>query len=118
LTFVFGLANFSPRLKAVNGNVSNGAYLVKHGEVEKVKRAIKDFVRYVDSQEPGTIMYLAWQQKDNPTRVINLFIFKDSAAQKLHGQSDAVRRFESVYSPELSGGDVLFTDYEMIAGKR
>jgi hypothetical protein len=29
-----------------------------------------------------------------------------------------VRRFESIYSPELVGGEVIFTDYEMIAGKR
>jgi hypothetical protein len=29
-----------------------------------------------------------------------------------------VRRFEAVYSPELAGGDVVFTDSEMIAGKR
>lgn len=34
-----------------------------------------------------------------------------------HGQSEAVRRFESVYSPELAGGDVAFTDYELISGK-
>ena len=25
--------------------------------------------------------------------------------------------FESVYSPELVGGDVVFTDYELIVGK-
>jgi hypothetical protein len=35
-----------------------------------------------------------------------------------HGQSDAVKRFESVYSPELVGGDVVFSGYELIAGKR
>jgi hypothetical protein len=45
-------------------------------------------------------------------------IFKDAAAQTLHGQSEAVRRFESIYSPELVGGEVIFIDYEMIAGKR
>jgi len=31
--------------------------------------------------------------------------------------SEAVKRFESVYSPELVGGDEVFTDYELIAGK-
>jgi hypothetical protein len=29
-----------------------------------------------------------------------------------------VRRFESIHSPELVDGEVIFTDYEMIAGKR
>lgn len=95
-----------------------GGYQVKASAVEKVKKAIKDFVPHVQESEPGTQMYLAWQQKADPTRFLHFFIFEDDAAQAGHGQSDAVHRFESVYSPELVGGDVVFTDYEMVAGKR
>lgn len=62
-------------------------------------------------------MYLAWQQKDDPTRFLHLFIFEDAAAQARHGESDAVRHFEAVYSPELVDNEVLFIDYEMVAGK-
>lgn len=94
-----------------------GGYRVKPSAVNKVKQAIKEFVEYVKANEPGTHMYLAWQQAD-PTRFLHLFIFEDEAAQTRHGQSDAVRRFEAIYSPELVEGDVVFTDYEMIAGKR
>jgi quinol monooxygenase YgiN len=72
----------------------------------------------VRANEPGTHMYLAWQQKDDPTHFLHLFIFEDAAAQKRHGDSEAVKRFQSVYSPELVEGEVVFTDYEMIAGKR
>ena len=64
------------------------------------------------------ICTLRGKQKDDPGRFLHLFIFKDAAAQTLHGQSEAVRRFESIYSPELVGGEVIFTDYEMIAGNR
>lgn len=95
-----------------------GAYQVKPSAVDKVKQAIKDFVSYVKANEPGTHMYLAWQQKDDPTRFLHLFIFEDAAAQTRHGQSDAVKRFESIYSPDLVGGDVVFTDYELVSGKR
>jgi quinol monooxygenase YgiN len=94
-----------------------GGYQVKPSAVEKVKQAIKEFVRYVQENEPGTKMYLAWQQKSDPTRFLHLFIFEDAAAQARHGRSAAVKRFESVYSPELVGGDVVFTDYEMVFGK-
>jgi quinol monooxygenase YgiN len=94
-----------------------GGYRVKPSAVEKVKQAIKDFVRYVQANEPGTQMYLAWQQKDDPTRFLHLFIFEDAAAQTRHGQSEAVKQFESIYSAELVGGDVVFTDYELVAGK-
>src|ERR1700724_3824746 len=95
-----------------------GRYQLKASAVEKVKKAIKDFVPYIQENEPGTQMYLAWQQKDDPTRFLHFFIFADAAAQALHGQSQAVNRFESVYSPEFVGGGVVFADYEMVAGKR
>ena len=94
-----------------------GGYRVKPSAVEKVKEAIKVFVRHVQENEPGTKMYLAWQQKSDPTRFLHLFILEDAKAQARHGLSEAVKRFESVYSPELVGGDVVFTDYDMIAGK-
>ena len=95
----------------------SGAYRVKPSAVEKVKQAIQEFVRCVQANEPGTQMYLAWQERDDPTQFVHLFIFADAEAQKRHGESDAVKRFEAVYSPELAGGDVVFTDYDMIAGK-
>ena len=94
-----------------------GGYQVKASAIDTVKQAIRDFVGYVQANEPGTQMYLAWQQKDDPTRFLHFFIFKDAAAQAAHGRSDAVKRFESIYSPGLVGGDVVFTDYDMVAGK-
>jgi quinol monooxygenase YgiN len=96
----------------------SGAYQVRPSAVDKVKKAIEEFVAYVKANEPGTHMYLAWQQKDDPTRFIHHFIFADADAQARHGQSEAVKHFEAIYSPELIGGDVVFTDYEMVAGKR
>jgi quinol monooxygenase YgiN len=95
-----------------------GAYQVKPSAISKVKKAIDEFVRYVKANEPGTHMYLVWQEKNDPTRFLHLFIFEDEAAQARHGKSDAVKKFESVYSPELVGGSVVFTTYEMVAGKR
>ena len=94
-----------------------GGYQVKPSAVNKVKEAIREFVAYVQANEPGTQMYLAWQEKNDPTRFLHLFIFADEAAQARHGESEAVKRFESVYSPELVGGEVVFTDYELISGR-
>ncbi len=59
----------------------SGAYQLKASAVEKVKAAIQEFVNYVQANEPGTEMYLAWQQKEDPTRFIHLFRFKDADAQ-------------------------------------
>jgi hypothetical protein len=72
-----------------------------------IEQAIQEFVRYVQANEPCTQMYLAWQEMDEPIRLLHLFIFDDPAAQTRPGQSEAVKRFESIYSPELVGGAVV-----------
>jgi quinol monooxygenase YgiN len=90
-------------------------YQVKQSAVDKVVAAVETFVAYVTEREPGTRLYAAWQQQDDPTRFVHLFIFEDEDAHRAHGASDAVRRFEEVYRPELVGGPVVFTDYRLIA---
>jgi quinol monooxygenase YgiN len=106
------------RKRFVMAIYQTGAYRVKPESIAKVKAAIEELVGHLRANEPGTQMYLAWQEKDDPTRFIHLFIFADAAAHERHGQSEAVKRFESVYSPELVGGAVIFTDYQMVSGKR
>jgi quinol monooxygenase YgiN len=96
----------------------SGGYQVKPSGVEKVKNAIAEFVEYIKANEPSTQMYLAWQEQDDPTKFLHLFIFQDEESATRHGESDAVRRFESVYRPELVSEGVTFTDYHMPAGKR
>jgi len=93
-------------------------YQVRKSGIEKVKQAIEEFVVYVRAHEPGTQMYGAWQQQDDTTRFVHVFIFEDQAAHEVHSQSDAVKRFEAAYRPELTGGDVVFTDYELVASNQ
>jgi quinol monooxygenase YgiN len=93
-------------------------YQVQASAVEKVKAAIAEFVEYVAANEPGSRVYAAWQQHDDPTKFVHLFEFADDAAHQAHGRSDAVRRFEAVYGPELAGGPVVFTDYVLVADNR
>jgi quinol monooxygenase YgiN len=90
-------------------------YQVKPAAVEKVKAAIEEFVRYVADNERGSRLYASWQEQDDPTKFVHLFIFEDEAAHEVHGRSAAVRQFEAVYTPELVGGPVVFTDYVQIA---
>jgi len=90
-------------------------YQVNAEAVEKVKDAIATFVAYVAEHEPGTKLYAAWQEVEDPTRFIHLFIFEDGAAQEIHSSSEAVQTFESVYAPELVGGPVVFVDHVQVA---
>ena len=90
-------------------------YQVDEAAVAEVKAAIVEFVDHVRTDEPGTRLYAAWQQEDDPTRFVHLFIFEDEAAQEAHSGSSAVGRFEAAYAPHLVGGPVVFTDYVLIA---
>ena len=90
-------------------------YRARANAVEKVKAAIESFVDYVRGSEPGTRMYAAWQEVEDPTSFVHLFIFEDEAAHQAHGASKAVRQFESVYQPELLDGPVVFIDYGLVA---
>ncbi len=90
-------------------------YQVRADAVERVKTAIADFVAYVAANEPGSHLYAAWQEVDDPTKFVHLFIFADEAAHQTHGNSAAVRAFEAVYGPELTAGPVVFTDYRQVA---
>jgi quinol monooxygenase YgiN len=90
-------------------------YRVNAAAVDKVKAAVETFVDYVRGNEPGTRMYAAWQQIEDPTRFVHLFIFEDDAAHRAHGATQAVRQFEAVYQPELLDGPVVFTDYGLVA---
>ena len=93
-------------------------YQVNASAVDKVVAAIETFVAYVAENEPGTKVYAAWQQQDDPTKFVHLFEFEDESAHQAHGGSEAVRRFEEVYRPELAAGPVVFTDYRLIADNR
>lgn len=90
-------------------------YQVRDQAADKVKAAIVEFVGYLRQNEPTTWFYAAWQDKQDPSKFVHLFTFEDEAAHERHGQSEAVKRFESVYKPELVGGQVVFTDYRLVA---
>jgi quinol monooxygenase YgiN len=90
-------------------------YQVRLDAVDRVKTAIEEFVRYVTENEPGSRLYSAWQEVEDPTKFVHLFIFEDEAAHEAHGRSAAVRKFEDVYKPELTAGPVVFTDYKLVA---
>ena len=93
-------------------------YRVTPASVDEVRVAIATFVGYVRANEPGSRLYAAWQQQDDPTRFVHLFIFEDEEAQRIHSESAAVARFEAAYRPHLVGGDVVFTDFLEIASNR
>ena len=89
-------------------------YEVNTDAVDKVKQAIREFVHYVEANEPGTLIYSAWQTQNHPTQFTHFFAFEDATAKAAHSRSNAVKQFEAVYRPELVGS-VAFTDCDQVA---
>jgi quinol monooxygenase YgiN len=86
-------------------------------DVEALPRclaAIDEFVAYVRAHEPGTLRYEVWQEHDDPTRFVHLFIFRDDAAQRRHSESAEVKRLASALYPECIA-PVEFVGYREIA---
>ncbi len=94
-----------------------GAYQVKPDSIAKVRQAVTELTDHVKENEPGTVFYLAWQQRDDPARFMHLAVFDDETALEIHHASKALRRFEKLCAPYIVGGPVFFTEYDEVAGK-
>ena len=94
-------------------------YMTARFEVQKealeiCKQIIQEFVDYVRANEPDTILYTSLQEKENPTRFLHYFIFRNEGAREIHSSSDAVNHFTSVLYPDLIA-PVEFTEYSNFA---
>ena len=87
-------------------------YQVRAESVDKCLAAIRGFVAYVRASEPGTLRYEVWQEEQDPTRFVHLFVFRDAEADLAHSQSAEVQRFASVLYPECLA-PVEFVNYRL-----
>ena len=87
---------------------------VEKEALEVCKRAIQDFVDYVRTNEPGTILYTSLEEKEHPGRFLHYFIFRDDRARELHSNSDAVNRFTNILYPNIVA-PVEFTEFIVFA---
>ena len=92
-------------------------YQVRIDTLSRCLAAIDEFVAYVRAHEPGTLRYEVWQEHDDPTRFVHLFVFRDDAAQRRHSESAEVKRFAAVLYPACVA-PVEFVDYREIASNQ
>jgi len=89
-------------------------YQVRPEALEKCLAAIREFVAYVRAKEPGTLRYEVWQEREDPTRFVHIFTFRDAEADRMHSESAEVKKFASVLYPECLA-PVEFIDYSQAA---
>lgn len=91
-------------------------YQVRRESLETCIAAIREFVAYVRAKEPGTLRYDVWQEKDDPTKFVHVFVFRDAAADQAHSESAEVRKFAGILYPNCLA-PVEFVDYEQLVAK-
>jgi quinol monooxygenase YgiN len=88
-------------------------YQVRPEGLARCLVAIREFVTYVRANEPGTLRYEVWQERDDPTRFVHIFVFRDAEADRIHSESPDVKKFASVLYPECLA-PVEFIDYQLV----
>src|SRR5512135_2949782 len=86
-------------------------YQVRPEALERCLAAVHEFVAYVRANEAGTLRYEVWQEKNDPTRFVHIFVFRDADADRRHSESAAVKKFSGILYPECLT-PVEFIDYE------
>ena len=75
--------------------------------------AIHEFVAYVRASEPGAVRYEVWQDAEHPTHFVHIFVWKDAKANRVHGESEAVKKFATILYPNCVS-PVEFREYKQV----
>ena len=88
-------------------------YEIRPEAMAEVLEAIHEFVEHVRSNEPGALRYEVWQEQHHPTRFVHLFVWRDEAARRIHGESAAVKKFAGILYPQCIA-PVEFIPYQQV----
>jgi quinol monooxygenase YgiN len=88
-------------------------YEIRPEALEACLAAIHEFVAYVRANEAGALRYEVWQEAEQPTRFVHLFVWKDAEANRIHGESAAVKKFAGILYPYCLA-PVEFIEYKQV----
>src|SRR6185503_854079 len=88
-------------------------YEVRPDALETCLAAIREFVAYVRAQERGALRYEVWQESEHPTRFVHIFVWRDAEANRIHGESAAVKKFAGILYPNCIA-PVEFIEYRQL----
>ena len=88
-------------------------YEVRPESLEECLAAIHEFVAYVRANESGALRYEVWQEAEHPTRFVHIFVWRDAQANRIHGESGAVKKFAGILYPNCLA-PVEFIEYRQV----
>ena len=91
-------------------------YSIRPEALEACQAAIHEIVSYTHD-EPGTLMYLVFQEADNPTHLIHFSAYTDQTAMQQHVTGKPMLdKINAVITPAMIGAPE-FTHYTLFDGK-
>ena len=104
-------------MAAIQGHPSEihelARYEVRPESLDTCLAAIHEFVAYIREAEPGALRYEVWQEAEHPTRFVHLFVWRDEEANRIHGESAAVKKFAGILYPNCIA-PVEFIEYRQV----
>lgn len=88
-------------------------YEVRPEALDTCIAAIHEFVAHVRANEAGALRYEVWQESEHPTRFVHIFVWRDQEANRIHGESAAVKKFAGILYPNCLA-PVEFTEYRLL----
>ena len=88
-------------------------YEVRPESLDICLAAIHEFVAYVRKHEAGALRYEVWQEAEHPTRFVHIFVWRDAEANRIHGESAAVKKFAGILYPNCLA-PVEFVEYTQV----
>ena len=88
-------------------------YEVRPEALAQCLEAIHEFVAYVRANEAGALRYEVWQEAEKPTRFVHIFVWRDEEANRIHGESAAVKKFAGILYPNCVA-PVEFVEYRQV----
>jgi quinol monooxygenase YgiN len=88
-------------------------YEVREEALDACLAAIHEFVEYVRANEAGALRYEVWQEHEHPTRFVHIFVWKNEEANRIHGESAAVKKFAGILYPHCLA-PVEFVEYKQV----
>lgn len=88
-------------------------YEVRPESLDVCLAAIREFVAYVRTSEPGAVRYEVWQDASRPTRFVHIFVWANEEANRIHGESAAVKKFAGILYPNCLA-PVEFVEYHQV----
>ena len=104
-------------MKNIQGNPKEihelARYEVRPEALDQCLAAIHEFVAYIRENEPGSLRYEVWQDAECPTRFVHIFVWRDAEANRIHGESAAVKKFAGILYPNCLA-PVEFIEYKQV----